>query len=145
MLNAGLSAFGFCEEGRQLCQPLLTAANQVLSRQGIGQFLQGFRIGAVEEGIAWLLEADTLVSETVGEPVMLVQTEASGKGKVRADPNEHPAPLAVIQVEVVLLDPALFELQMPAVFFLVSDRCQNACRLPGLEIQTTWSALALLK
>src|SRR4030095_7665468 len=58
---------------------------------------------------------------------MLVQTEASGKGKVRADPNEHPTPLAVIQIEVVLLNPALFQLQM------VSDRRHDACRFPGLE------------
>src|SRR4029453_15742344 len=64
---------------------------------------------------------------------MLVQTEASGKGKVRADPNEHPTPLAVIQIEVVLLNPALFQLQMPAVFFLVSDRRHDACRFPALE------------
>jgi hypothetical protein len=32
VLNPGLSAFGFGEEGCQLCQPSLTATNPVLSR-----------------------------------------------------------------------------------------------------------------
>jgi hypothetical protein len=39
--------------------------------------------------------------------VMLVETEACGKGEAGAETDEHPAPVAIVDVEVVLQDPAL--------------------------------------
>lgn len=64
---------------------------------------------------------------------MLVQTQASGERKVWAQAHKHAAPVAVIEVEAVLLDPALFELQMPAVFRLRADRGHDARRFAGLQ------------
>jgi hypothetical protein len=43
--------------------------------------------------------------------------------------HEHPAPAGVVDVEVVLDDPALRHLQMPAVIFPVSVGDQNPARL----------------
>ncbi|MFQ5929007.1 MAG: hypothetical protein ACE5MK_04870 [Acidobacteriota bacterium] len=64
---------------------------------------------------------------------MLIQANACREGKVRADSHEHPAPASVVQVEIVLLDPALLQLQMPAVFLLVADGDQDAGRFTGLQ------------
>src|SRR6266516_7809787 len=50
---------------------------------------------------------------------MLVQADARREGKVGTDTDEHPAPARVMDVEVVLDHPALGQLQMPAVIFLV--------------------------
>jgi hypothetical protein len=41
--------------------------------------------------------------------------------------------VAVVDVEVVLADPTLADLQMPAVVLLVADGSHDAGRFPGLE------------
>src|SRR5262245_48652460 len=69
----------------------------------------------------------------MSQPVMLVQSQTSRKREIRANSDKQSAPLAVIHIEVVLLDPALFQLQMPAIFFLISDSGQNPCRFSRLE------------
>jgi hypothetical protein len=66
VLNTGLPTFSFCEERSQLRQPLLTATNQVFGGEGIGEFLQGFRIGAADKGVARLLESNASLSEPIG-------------------------------------------------------------------------------
>src|SRR5262249_29948875 len=71
--------------------------------------------------------------QPVGQPVVLVQADPSGKGKVRADAHEHSSPVAIVDVEVVLDDPALSELQVPAVVLRVADRDQDPGRFPGFE------------
>src|SRR5215469_16753498 len=48
---------------------------------------------------------------------MLIQADASGEGEVGADPYEHLPPTRVLDIEVVLLDPAPLHLQMPTVVF----------------------------
>ena len=77
VLAAGLFAFFLGEERRQIGQPLLSALDQVVGGQGVGQFLQGFGIATAEESIAALAEADALFSQTQPQPVMLIQTNSS--------------------------------------------------------------------
>src|SRR6266478_5564979 len=57
---------------------------------------------------------------------MLVETEACGKGEIGAQADEHPSPAAIVDVEVILRDPALCQLQMPAVVLFVADGSQDA-------------------
>lgn len=56
-----------------------------------------------------------------------------GERKVGAHPHEEPTPLTVVDVEVVLHDPALREGEVPAVVARVSDRDQDAGRLAGFQ------------
>src|ERR1700685_593238 len=51
----------------------------------------------------------------MGEPVVLVQADASGEGEIRTDSNEHRSPLGILQIEVILIHPAILGLQMPLV------------------------------
>ena len=53
--------------------------------------------------------------------MVLIEANARGKGEVAAHPDEHPAPPRVAQVEVKLIHPALFVLQVWAVVVLVSN------------------------
>ena len=62
---------------------------------------------ALEERIGTLPEIDPFLPHGVGQPVMLIEANSSGKGQIGTHPNEYPAPVAVIDVEVVLHDPAL--------------------------------------
>ena len=48
-----------------------------------------------------------------GQPVVLVQADAGGERKVRADPNEHRSPLGILEIELVLVHPAILGFQMP--------------------------------
>src|SRR5438445_2500177 len=66
-------------------------------------------------------------------PVVLVEAEACGKGEVGTHANEHPAPVSIVDVEVVLHDPALSQLQIPSVILLVPNGGQDACGFSRLE------------
>ena len=57
---------------------------------------------------------------------MLVETDTGGKGEVGAEADEHPAPAAIVDIKVILHDPALRQLQMPAVVLFVADGGQDA-------------------
>src|SRR6516162_8298445 len=46
---------------------------------------------------------------------MLIETDAGGEGEIGADPYEQLSPTGVLNIEVVLLDPAPFHLQMPTI------------------------------
>src|SRR5690242_5331594 len=100
MLASVLLAFSLGEIRREVGQPFLTAGEQVVSSQRVSQFLQAGGITAFQEGVGALLEADVLCLHSLGHPMMLIQTHASGKRKVRADPHEHAAPMAILNVEV---------------------------------------------
>src|SRR6516165_2089682 len=101
--------------------------------------------GASHEGIGALLEVDALLAHAVREPMMLIEADAGGERKVRTDAYEHSPPLPVIDVEVVLNDPAICDLQMPSVGFAVADRSHDAGGFRALRITTISSAFALLK
>src|SRR5271166_1269251 len=64
---------------------------------------------------------------------MLVETDAGRKGEVGRDANEHSAPVAIVDIEVVLHDPALGQLQVPAIVLLVPNGGQDACRFSRLQ------------
>jgi hypothetical protein len=57
---------------------------------------------------------------------MLVETDACRKREVGREANEHSAPVAIVHVEVVLNDPALGQLQVPAIVLFVPDGGENA-------------------
>src|SRR6266566_7528671 len=133
VLAAGVDVLLLGEEWSEAGQPLLPAARQVACRQGVRQLLQPFRVPAFQEGVATLLEIDPLRPQLIRQPVVLVQTNAGGKGKVRAGAHEHPSPMSVVHVEVVLDDPALGELQVPAIVLRVPNRDHDPSRFSGLE------------
>ena len=80
-----------------------------------------------------MLEVDALLVHAVREPMMLIEADAGGEWKIRTDAYEHSPPLPVIDVEVVLNDPAVCDLQMPSVGFVVADRSHDAGGLSRLE------------
>jgi hypothetical protein len=121
MLTTGLLALLFREEGSEAVQPLAAADEQIVRGQRIGQFLQPLGVTAAQEGVGGLLEIESLLPHALGEPVMLVETDAGGKGEVGAPADEPPAPAAIVAIKVILRDPALRQLQMPSVVLFVAD------------------------
>jgi len=83
-------------------------------------------LGAAKESIAGSLKVDALLPHSLGEPVVLVETHPRGEGEIGAEANEHRTPVAIVDVKVILHDPALGQLQVPAVLFLVADGDQDA-------------------
>ncbi len=68
-----------------------------------------------------MLESDAVLAHAVGQPMVLIEADTGGERKVRTDAHEHPPPIAVIDVKVVLNDPTLRELEVPSVCDLVAD------------------------
>jgi hypothetical protein len=85
------------------------------------------------ERIGALLEIDLLLAHPDGQPVMLVQAYPSREGKVWTHPDEHSSPAGVVEVEVVLNDPALSHLEMPAIVLLIAIGDQDASRFSGSD------------
>src|SRR6516162_4895358 len=65
--------------------------------------------------------------------MVLVEADPRRERKIRAHAYEHVAPSFVVDVEIVLNDPALGELQMPAIAGLVADGDHDACWLARLQ------------
>src|SRR6516162_31900 len=117
MLNSSvLSLFG-SEKGRKASQPFLGTDDQIIAGERIGEFLQGLRVRTLHKSVRALLKADITLSQAHGQPVMLIETDASGEGEIGTDPHKHLPPVGVLDVEVVLLDPSPLQLQMPTVVF----------------------------
>src|SRR5262245_52468544 len=133
MLARGLSALLVSEERREGSQPLVGARQQVSAGQGIGQLLQALGFLTVQEGIGTLLKLDSFLPQAVRQPVMLIEIDPCRERKVGTKAHEHSSPAAVVDVEVVLLDPALRDLEMPAVVLLVSDRNHDGGWFTSLE------------
>src|SRR6266446_5422039 len=64
---------------------------------------------------------------------MLIKTDPSRERKVGAHAHEHPAPILIGDIEVVLHDPAVGDLKMPAVELLVADCGHDPRGLSGFE------------
>src|SRR5262245_24236371 len=64
---------------------------------------------------------------------MLIQTDASGERKIGTDPHEHPPPAPVVDVKVVLNNPAVCDLEMPSVARAVADCGHDASGFTSLE------------
>ena len=121
------------EEGREVRQPLLAAGHQISRSERIGEFLQAIRRCAFQEGIGELLESDAVLAHAVGQPMVLIEADAGGERKIGADAHEHPSPVPVIDVKVVLNDPAIRDLKMPPVRDLVADSNHDAGGLARFE------------
>ena len=82
VLTARLPALCFTEERGEARQPFATAARQILCGRGVGEFLEPLGGAAPQEGVPALREVDALLAHTVGEPVMLVETDPSGERQI---------------------------------------------------------------
>jgi hypothetical protein len=122
----GLFALLRGEEWGEAGQPLLAAGDEIARGEFVSQFLQALGVGARHEGVRTLAEVDALRAQAIGQPMMLVEAEACGERQVGAHAHEHAAPSPVVDVEIVLDDPALGELQMPTVAGSVADGDQDA-------------------
>ena len=117
VLNAGVLSLLGREKGREAGQPFLRTGDQIVGGEGIGEFLQGLRIGTLQESVRALLKADALLSQAQGQPVMLIETDARREGEIGTDAHKHLSPAGVLDIEVVLLHPAPLHFQMPTVVF----------------------------
>src|SRR5215470_3309146 len=90
-------------------------------------------ISAFQEGIGNLFESDAFLTHAVCQPMVLVQADTGRERKVGADAHEHSSPIPVVDVKVVLHDPALRELEVPSVRDLIADRGHDARRLASFE------------
>jgi len=123
-----------CGEKRcEVCQPLLTASQQISRNERVGECLQAIRCGAFEEGVSYLLESDPALAQAIGEPMVLVEADAGRERKVGAHAHEHSPPVPIIDVKVVLNDPAVSDLKMPSVCDLVANGNHDARWLARFE------------
>jgi hypothetical protein len=102
----------------------------ILRHQRIGKFLQARRMATLQKRVAALLKINALLPHPNRQPVVLVQAHSGGEGKVGTYADKHAAPMLVVHIEVELIDPALFELQMRAVVLFAPNRHQDAGRFP---------------
>src|SRR6516165_12599512 len=86
---------------------------------------------ASEERIGTLLKIDAFGAHALSQPVVLIETNARRKRQIGTDAHEHPTPVLVVNVKVILDDPTLRQLEVPAVFF--SDSDHDPSRFPGFE------------
>src|SRR6266852_6309609 len=131
MMTGRLPAFGRREEGRQGAEPLLPAAFEITPSERIGERLESGRIAAAQERIPALADGNALDGQPIREPMMLVQAQAGRKRKGGGEADEHPAPVSIDEVEVVLDDPASLVLQMPPL--ILANGHENARGFAGLE------------
>src|SRR6516164_6490743 len=111
--------------------------------QGIGQLLELVRMTASEEGIGTLLKIDAFGTHALSQPMVLIETNARGKGQIGTDAHEHPTPVWVVNIKVILHDPTLRQLEVPAV--LGSDGNHDPSRFPGFEDDHYLIVLGVLK
>src|SRR5207249_6108957 len=88
----------FGEENFELCWP-----------QRIGQLLKAFGVLTTQEAVVQRLKADAFLSQLAFEPFVAVEVELQTPRSVAADLEEGFAPLAVIQIEVVVVGDDGFE------------------------------------
>ena len=93
VLNAGVFSLFGSEKGREAVQPLLSTGDHLVGGEGIGEFLQGFRVGTLQEGIGALLKVDATFLQAQGQPVVLIETDASREGEIGTDAHKHWAQL----------------------------------------------------
>jgi hypothetical protein len=133
VLAARMFSLSCGEEGREMRQPLLTAGHQIPRGERVGEFLQAIGSCAFQEGIGNLLESDAFLTHAVRQPMVLVEADTGGERKVGADAHEHSSPIPVVDVKVVLNDPALRKLQVPSVRDFIADGGHDARGLASFE------------
>ena len=80
-----------------------------------------------------MLESDALLAHAVCQPVMLVEANTGRERKVGANAHKHSSPVPIVDVKVVLNDPALRKLKVPSVRDRVADGRHDACGFSCLE------------
>src|ERR1700731_3500650 len=78
-------------------------------------------------------ESDAALAQAIGQPMVLIEADTGGEWKVGADAHEHSPPVTVVNVKVVLNDPAISDLKMPSVRDLIANSNHNARRLARFE------------
>ncbi len=64
-------------------------------------------MAAFQEGIGTLLKIDAFGTHAVSQPMVLIEADTRRKRQIGTDANEHPTPVLVVNVKVVLHDPTL--------------------------------------
>src|SRR5215469_14744394 len=77
--------------------------------------------------------------------MVLVEADPGGERKVGANAHKHASPVPVVNVKVVLNDPTICDLKMPAVRDVVADGSHDARRLPRFEDDDDGVGLGSLK
>jgi hypothetical protein len=131
ILRGGPASFRRREERGERQQSFLRTVGQIARHKGVREVVQLRRVAGGQEGIPTLLKRNALGVQAMFEPVMLIEAHTREKAEVGADANEHAAPLAIEQIEIVLVHPAAVLLQMPPS--VLADRDQNARGLARLE------------
>src|SRR5208283_4186962 len=62
---------------------------------------------------------------------MLIETDAGREGKIRADPHEYGSPVAIVDIEIILVHPAPLHLQVPVL--LLADGGHDAGWFPRFD------------
>src|SRR3979409_705446 len=122
------------EKGCEVRQPLLTQSNEICGNERVGERLQAIGCRACQEGVGELLESYTALAQAIGQPMVLIEADTGGEWKVGAHAHEHSPPVPVVNVKVVLNDPAISDLKMPSVRDLIANSNHDARRLPPLEV-----------
>ncbi len=60
------------------------------------------------------------------QPMMLIQAYSGGERKVRTHANKHGPPVLVVEIEIVLIHPALLQFQMRALVLLSANGNEDA-------------------
>src|SRR5262252_1598526 len=144
-----LSQYSTCEKNSRCWQPACSRSRevkkgvrwvshfwpQVTRSRGLSELASSCRrSGAAhfKKALASCLNP-TSFAQAVGQPMVLVEADAGGERKVGADAHEHSSPVPVIDVKVVLNDPALRELEVPSVRELVADGSHDAGGFASFE------------
>ena len=65
--------------------------------------------------------------------MMLIQAYSGGEGKVGTHADKHGPPVLVVEIEIVLIHPALLQLQMRTLVLLSSNGDQDAGGFASLQ------------
>ena len=114
-------------------QPLLAASQKIPRNERVSKHLQVIGCSAFEEGIGELLESDAALAQPIGQPVVLIEADTGGEWKVGAHAHEHSPPVPVVDVKIVLNDPAVSDLKMPSVCGLIANGNHDPCWLACFE------------
>ena len=121
----------------------MSATEQIMGSQGICQLLELLRMSASEERIGAMLKIDALAAYAVSQPMVLIEADTRRKRQIGTDAHKHPTPVSVVNVKVVLHDPTLRQLEVPAVLF--SDGNHDPGWFPGFENNHHCIVLGVLK
>jgi hypothetical protein len=85
-------------------RPAVEKALDVRRPERIAGGLQSGRIGTREKAIVEALKPDAIAAEPLFDPFMAVETELDWIREVGADLEERRTPLAVVKVEIEMVD-----------------------------------------